>query len=760
MRCGLNVDCSPRELACARRHAGGACVRQGLSAMAVLSMVLAALACQTMSSQASALVSARTVSVDGQQMPAEDRARALVDAGNLAARERHDAQAMAVLLEVVRDFNDTSSYGPAAVSLARLQLDGGDAKAAQATVEGMLLKDPTSPSADDARYLLALAQLRQGDTRAAAPTLKTLVDKLPADQRAQAYEELGGKLAAEGQGTEAARFLSRALEQADAARKPALEAQLVDAVDSAVPFADVRLLQETEAKPGSLLDEVTTFKLARVHMHLHDYTSADAQAARYLERFPKGRFAKPAQQLRASLEARVAVDVKAIGVLLPMTGEYAAYGKRAWAAMKIAMGVTLKAEVPQEPDLDPTTGEAIIVQAKPAPRDEDVVTAPNGLRLIVKDTKGDATRAPTLVRELVEQHHIIALLGDILLDTSLPIALAAEENGIPLVSLSRRDGVPQAGPWSFRLALTARKQARDLAAMAVEGLGMKRFAIMYPRYAFGVELMNAFWDELELRQAEVTAIESYAHDQTTFTPEAKSLVGRGISGASAGQADCLRAAGSIDNEYRRKKAREGCGDLARPTVDFEALFIPDGYRTVSYVIPALVAEDVLVTRDWHIVDSYRKTTGNMAVRPVQLLGVNMWNDPELGKRMGHQIDGAIFVDGFDARDQTPRVQKFVTQFAAAQRSKPQLVEAQAYDAAALLAELLVGASGAPTPRTREGLRTLLSNVKDFPGVTGLICFDDQGDSTTELRHFVVQGESLEARELSKIVGEGKKGDGS
>lgn len=691
----------------------------------------------------------RMITVDGQQVLAEDYARSLLDDANVAAQNRNDAKAQELFEKIRAELKDTQSYGPATVGLARLLLEANDAKTAQSMVEQLLLEDPTTSVADEARYVLALAQLAQGDSKSAAPTLKSIVDRMPAGERGPAMAKLGRELLATGQGTEAARYLGRA--HADGQRD--VEPELIDAIDRLVPFGDLRLLLETEAKPGTMLDEIITFKLARVHLHLRDMPSANDMAARYLQRYPKGRFAKQASVLQQQLAARVVTDAKAIGVLLPLSGDYAAYGKRALTAMKIGFGYKVAAEAPPEqPELDPTTGEPVVKPKKKDTKLDETFTTSTGLKVHVRDTAGDAGKAAAHVKELVEKEHVIAILGDILLDTSLPAALAAEDAAVPLLNLSRRDGVPEAGPWTFRLALTARKQARALVDLAVEGIGMKRFAIMYPKHAFGVELMNELWDELDRRQAEVTAVESYAHDQTTFTAEAKSLVGRGMAGSTE-VAQCRQEAANIDNEYRRKKAMEGCADLAKPIVDFEALFIPDSYKSVSYVIPALVAEDVLVTKDRRTVEQYRKTTNNTSIRPVQLLGVSMWNDPELGKRLGRSIDGAIFVDGFDPTDGTATVQKFVRAFAEVHRSLPQLVEAQAHDGAALIAAVLTGEKAA---QTRDQVRAALATAKEFPGVTGLIQFDEQGDSATKLRFFQVDGDRIESRDPA-VLAKGEQG---
>ena len=94
------------------------------------------------------------------------------------------------------------------------------------------------------------------------------------------------------------------------------------------------------------------------------------------------------------------------------------------------------------------------------------------------------------------------------------------------------------------------------------------------------------------------------------------------------------------------------------------------------------------------------------------------------------------------------MQKFLQAFAAVHASKPQLVEAQAYDGASLLSALLTGDQPA---KTREALRQGLQGTKDFPGVTGLIRFDEQGDSATRLRFFQVDGDTIESRDPAALA---------
>jgi branched-chain amino acid transport system substrate-binding protein len=717
-------------------------------------LALALLSCTTTGTTAAG--SDRTILVDGRAVPVEELARVELE----RAREQRNAAdtdgAMSVLEGLLESYPDASSADEARVMLAQIHLDASRPAEARALLETLLVERPTSPVADDARYLLALTQLAEGDAESAAPVLKSMVDRMtsPDDKRAAA-KSLATQLRASGQPGEAARYLHQALLLTeDPAERTALEEELLVVVDREMTFVDVRRLAETEAKAGTFLDELLSMKLARIHMHLRDPVQANQWVERVLEGYPAGRFNAAAHALHDELKARVVVEPRTIGVLLPLSGTYKAYGQRALTAIKIGAGIPVSADDYAAADAPGDASENFAGDEKQAPvaakaakptstpgegifesaRDPKAKDAPPPIRLVVIDTKGDPAVAALAVKTLVEQHHVVAILGDILLDTSLPIAMKADELSVPLISLSRKDGIAELSPWSFRLSMTATKQARALAEFSMEKLGAKRFAILYPRHAYGVELMNGFWDEVEKRKGEVTAIESYAHDQTTFTDEAKSLVGRLNIEARGEWQVCAAKARDLSDPYKKKKAFEGCKEEVTPIIDFDAILLPDDYRTVSYIVPALAAEDLLITRNKMQIAAYRKTAKLSRASPIQLLGGNMWNDPELGKRLHTQIDGAVFVDGFNPSDDTPLVKKFSTTFVGVHRSRPGLMEAQAHDAGALMRALVDGGAG-KAPQSRSDMRESLSNVKDFPGATGLVRFDENGDSATPAQLF-------------------------
>jgi branched-chain amino acid transport system substrate-binding protein len=73
----------------------------------------------------------------------------------------------------------------------------------------------------------------------------------------------------------------------------------------------------------------------------------------------------------------------------------------------------------------------------------------------------------------------------------------------------------------------------------------------------------------------------------------------------------------------------------------------------------------------------------------------------------------LFADGFFAASPRLEVQRFVTRFREEYGEDPGTFSTQAYDAAAMVAELF--RSGAAT---RREVLAALGKLKDFPGVTG------------------------------------------
>jgi hypothetical protein len=205
--------------------------------------------------------------------------------------------------------------------------------------------------------------------------------------------------------------------------------------------------------------------------------------------------------------------------------------------------------------------------------------------------------------------------------------------------------------------------------------------------------------------------------------------------------------------FRKRKAMEKMKGSVEPIIDFEAIFIPDEWRRVSLVAPALAVEDIVTNAcDARDLERIRKTTGKKSLKTVMLLGTNAWSSgkgpsglPEFVERGGKFVNCSVYVDGFFVDSQRPATRRFVQAYRQANSGEPSLLEAYGYDSARMLRQLL---EGKQAPQSRAELREALANLKDFDGATGKTSFDDKREARKPL--FIL---SVSNKGVTEVVSE-------
>ncbi|MBK7845680.1 MAG: ABC transporter substrate-binding protein [Bdellovibrionales bacterium] len=144
--------------------------------------------------------------------------------------------------------------------------------------------------------------------------------------------------------------------------------------------------------------------------------------------------------------------------------------------------------------------------------------------MAVLDSEGNPDIARRSVERLVTEDHVIALIGSLLSKTAVAVASKSDELGVPSIALSSKSGITEIGPTVFE-TLTGEMQVRQLVNVAMNDLGITRFAIMYPNDAYGVEYANLFWDEVLARGGTISGAQTYEPNQTDFSAPIQRLVG-------------------------------------------------------------------------------------------------------------------------------------------------------------------------------------------------------------------------------------------
>jgi ABC-type branched-subunit amino acid transport system substrate-binding protein len=188
--------------------------------------------------------------------------------------------------------------------------------------------------------------------------------------------------------------------------------------------------------------------------------------------------------------------VPAVGVLLPLSGRYAPFGREVQQGLELARA-TLATE--------PTAG------------------------FVYRDTAAEGIVMARLVAELAVQPELLVVIGPLLSNDAAPASTQAEGERLPLLLLAPREGTT--GSHVFRNALTLAAQSRALADFA-QSERLQRFIILHPATRQGELSAELFRAAVAGRGGQVLASQSYPPDTVDLRQQLQAL------------ADAARRAGS------------------------------------------------------------------------------------------------------------------------------------------------------------------------------------------------------------------------
>jgi branched-chain amino acid transport system substrate-binding protein len=636
--------------------------------------------------------------VDAKKDPKADEA--LQQAISVGDSQNRKAGIEALLL-VRKSYPETTAGQDALYRAGVLAFEEGDYVLARKSLGELVFENPLHPKANDARLKSGLAAVELKAYRDAYQTLSTLVERLDGEDRRLAEAALAKAAAGTQQFSEA---LKTALKAVDTASGPEEQKKAMVALEEVVETKTTFLaIAETwnELPKSHPAWPLIAFKMARVYYHLRDWPRLDETLRSLLSNSPDSPFAADAKALQDRLSRRAQVKPRTVGAVLPMSGKYKAFGETTMRGLQLAL-------------------------------------KGSDLELVVKDSQGDPTLTAKLVEQLAFDEGVIAIIGPLLSDDAKRAALIAEELQVPLITMSRAEGLTEIGPHIFRTMVTNAQQADALADYAMTTLGYKTFAILHPNTSFGVELSNEFWDAVEKRGGQIRGIEAYDHDQKTFTEEAKRLAGRYYLEDRADYFEKLREIREASNdEFRRRKMVEKMKAALDPVIDFEAMLIPDSWQQVSLVAPALAVEDIITNAcDKKDLERIQKTTGKDKLKTVTLLGPSTWSsprgasgDPQLVERGGKYVLCSVYVEAFVENSERPSTKAFVSAFREAHRDASiTLLDAVGFDTGAMVRNVIE--KDAPT--TRAAFREALQHLKNFQGATGSLTMSDLREAQRQL----------------------------
>lgn len=603
------------------------------------------------------------------------------------ARKNYDSgnkkEALAQFKTYLKNYPAGQFADEAHFLVAREASAQNDFLTASENYQKILEMNPRSRLVEDSRFLNAVCLYNLGKRRESLVALGELdVAKMSPNQRPTIYPFWGKVAAEEGRWLEATLAFVKARKESSSVVSPKeMEALVNDQIENRLNEAELQFL---------LNEYPMDFPASEVQMRLVSIkfaAGARAEAKALLQSVVAiSATGSPIKQQAEKLLEKVSSDAlgpvsaRRIGVLVPLSGDRGSAGKAVLDGIKMAL------EGLQPP--------VEIVQADTGPTDATAMAA---------------------FDRLVFEERVMGVLGPLPGSAADLVAGKSVEYGIPNISFSARPGLTKRGPYVFRVALTPERQVRALVAYAVEKLGAKRFAILFPEDSFGREYANEFFKAVEFYGGSLTTGDSYKPQESDFRALIDNMVGKSNF--------AYRKSELEDNEKRLKEklgrelnAREKeATNLLPPIVDFDVLFLPDSFRAVGQIVPALAYADI----------------GN-----VQIMGPATWNNTKLISRTGQFLENSLFVDFFAADRKSQITRDFVEKHKIKKGSIPSGISALGFDAG--LAIRSVFQSESRSPGNREELRSRLERLGSFDGVMGVHTWDSRRDSLSEIQLFQVK----------------------
>ncbi len=547
---------------------------------------------------------------------------------------------------------------------------------------------PTSPFIPDAMVEILVTLYNEGKYNKAIKQANDVIgSNIAGINIVRTYVLLGDAHLAIGSPKDALNFYMLALNKAKDPAKEPIIAKINEAVGPLGTADILSFLNQLKDKPpaGYLM-----YRLGLSKAEKEKYDAAEKILSQFIERFPGHENALKSQRLIEEIRKKGVYSKYTIGCLLPLSGPYERFGRKALKGIELAMNQFCS---------------------------QGIQTA---VKLIIKDTESDADKAAAAVKELFEEH-VAAIIGPIF--TAESAALVAQDKGIPIITITQKNNITDTGDYVFRNFFTPMMQVQALVSYVIEKLGLGSFAILYPDDNYGTTFMNLFWDEVTAYGGKVVGVESYNVEDTDFADPIKKLVG--LYYEVPEDLKTIDILVEDDEDDVAEDEEEGKDDdnisedeeEPEAIVDFDAIFIPDAPERAGLIIPQLAFYDV---------------------KDVYLLGTNLWHCDSLIKMTQRYVQNAIVPDVFFAESSSKQVADFVAVFEQTFKEKPEFIEAVAYDSAMILFQIV----SRPDIRYRSSIKSALINLNNFQGVTGLTSFAKNGEIKKRLYLLRIKGKKF------------------
>ena len=356
------------------------------------------------------------------------------------------------------------------------------------------------------------------------------------------------------------------------------------------------------------------------------------------------------------------INSRAIGVVLPLSGRNQRFGQRALLGVDSAFRQILEQKQEQERG-DP-------------------------YRLYVEDSEGSGGVGAFRVQELIEKHHVSAIIGGLFSTEALKEYLEARRRGVLFISLSPIY-LPKKEKNHLLLEVpgSVESQLHKLFSEKMLNRFGRRVAIVYPKGPRGEAYVNEFWrlSQRKGKEVEVNGVHLYKKGQTDYRDPVRKLLGLKFIRNRQEELELLQDVYALEGKQSIRRIQ-----TLRPSIDFDWVFLPAIPKEAIQIIPAFGYFDAFGLR---------------------LFGGPSWRSRSLSRESENGQWGPLYFVGDDIH---PQKTAFAKSFISRYTRRPKLIEMRAYDSFRLVDSLLKGGRFS----SRDEFDLFIQKKATLQGMTG------------------------------------------
>ena len=355
------------------------------------------------------------------------------------------------------------------------------------------------------------------------------------------------------------------------------------------------------------------------------------------------------------------MNQRAIGVILPLSGEKKDYGER--ALLGIDTGLS-------EINSRLTEGERFTLH--------------------IMDSEGSGAVGAYRVKDLIEKYSVGAIIGGLFSTEATKEYEEARKNGVLFVSLAQIF-LPKEEKDHLLLEIPGSIESQVARVFSDEMLQVfgKNAAILYPQSQRGEAYVSEFWRRAQQTGVSITGINHYDKNQTDYRAPVRNLLGLQNSRARKEELDLLSEIHALEERRTIRRIQ-----TLKPVLDFDWIFIPAYPKEALQIIPSFTYFDAF---------------------NLKMVGGPSWRSRMLSRHSSKL--GKLFFVGDDVR---PVSNNFIKSFTSKYKTRPRLIEIRAYDSISILKSIF----NEKAFETRDELDIHLRTQTELSGLTGSWYLED------------------------------------